>query len=268
MNYYINDANVTHFTSLLKSKMIENPDLMVIDEYLDFLISANKQLNYFAKGKISIEGDENRRNRVNQIVQNTKTPQILSYLVDDVLFPVVQNGEPADLIALYFKYVTDPKRIEALNKCLTAFERIKKGKPCPPFSFKDTNDHLVSLKELQGKYVYIDFWATWCGPCKGEIPHMQMLEDKFKGKNICFVSISVDKNSDIQAWKKMIAENKMGGFQLHLGENWPWLKNFMPGNISIPRFLLLDKNGDFISSNMSRPSDEQTAVTINGLPGL
>ena len=72
----------------------------------------------------------------------------------------------------------------------------------------------MALSDFQGKYVFIDVWATWCGPCKYEIPYLKELEQKYHGKNITFLSISVDRQKDKEKWKKMILKEGLGGIQL------------------------------------------------------
>lgn len=79
------------------------------------------------------------------------------------------------------------------------------------------------------------------------------------------MSLSVDKNKDIELWKQTIKKMGLGGIQLHLGENWEWLKNFMPASMSVPRFVLLDREGKIIDANMSRPSDKATAERFHKL---
>ena len=111
-------------------------------------------------------------------------------------------------------------------------------------------------------------WATWCGPCKGEMPSLLKLEEEFAGKDILFVSLSIDRNKDIDLWKKTIEEMGLGGIQLHLGENWDWLKIFMPSSMSVPRFVLLDREGKIINASMSRPSDKATAERFKQLLNL
>ena len=144
-------------------------------------------------------------------------------------------------------------------------ERIMPGNPCPDFTFRDINDRAVSLADLKGKYVYMDIWATWCGPCKWEMKFLPELEERLAGKDITFVSLSIDQNKDIKKWKQMVADMQLKGVQLHLGENWTWLKNFMPASLSVPRFILLDREGKIVTANMTRPSDKETLKKLESL---
>ena len=112
------------------------------------------------------------------------------------------------------------------------------GRPSPQFNYENHKGGTTSLSSLKGKYVYIDVWATWCAPCRGEIPHLQEIEEKYKDKNIVFVSISVDKEKDYDKWKQLVKDNKLGGIQLIADNNWE--SDFMKAYdvISIPRFIL------------------------------
>ena len=116
-------------------------------------------------------------------------------------------------------------------------KELKEGDQAPTFKYLDINGKEVSLSDLKGKYVYIDIWATWCGPCTGELPHLKELEKKMHGKKIVFVSISCDK--DKAAWEKMVKEKGLEGVQLHNGGDRAFMDAF--GVKYIPRFILLDK---------------------------
>ncbi len=103
--------------------------------------------------------------------------------------------------------------------------------------------------------------GDWCGPCKGELPYLQKLEKEYHRKPIHFVSISVDKN--LVAWEKMVKEKKLGGIQLHEGEN-PKFDFVEAYEIKgIPRFILLDKKGNIISADAPRPSSDEIRPLIN-----
>lgn len=140
-----------------------------------------------------------------------------------------------------------------------------KGMASPTFKgYENYKGGTTSLSDLKGKYVYIDVWATWCGPCIVEIPSLKELEEEFQGKNIQFVSISVDDarrsgGGDLevakQKWRAMIAEKEMGGIQLFSDNNFnsEFVKNYKIDGI--PRFILIDPNGNIVDADAPRPSD-------------
>ncbi len=140
------------------------------------------------------------------------------------------------------------------------------GQPSPKFvSYENYDGSTTSLDDLKGKYVYIDVWATWCGPCKAEIPFLKEVEEKYHDKNITFVSISTDKQKDKQKWKDMIKEKELGGIQLITDNDFN--TSFISGfKISgIPRFILLDPNGNIVQANAPRPSDKKLIELFDSL---
>ena len=139
------------------------------------------------------------------------------------------------------------------------------GKPSPSFDYENYAGGKTKLEDLRGKYVYIDVWATWCGPCRAEIPHLQKVEEQYKGKNIQFVSISVDEMKNHDKWKQMVADKNLGGLQLFADNNW--MSSFMTayGINSIPRFILLDPQGNIVDPDAARPSDPALQEKLNGL---
>ncbi|MGY5355964.1 TlpA family protein disulfide reductase [Wenyingzhuangia sp. IMCC45467] len=142
---------------------------------------------------------------------------------------------------------------------------LKKGDLSPEFNnYENYKGGKTSLKDLRGYYVYIDIWATWCGPCKVEIPYLKELEGKFHKKNIKFVSISVDNQNAKDTWKKMIQEKEMGGIQLFANGDQEFTSAY---NVTgIPRFILLDTQGKVISANAPRPSSNEINNLLRSLP--
>ncbi len=110
-----------------------------------------------------------------------------------------------------------------INADLAMKRDLPKGAPSPSFvDYENYNGGKTSLADLKGKYVYVDVWATWCGPCKAEIPSLKKIEKKYHGKNIAFVSISIDDDRSHggswekanEDWKKMVEEKELGGIQI------------------------------------------------------
>lgn len=129
----------------------------------------------------------------------------------------------------------------------------KEGEPAIDFNYPDIEGNEISLTSFKGKLVYVDVWATWCGPCKAEIPSLQKLETDYHGKDITFMSVSVD--TDKEDWEKMVAEKELGGVQLW-ADGWSKItKDY--AIFGIPRFLLFDAKGNVISTNAPRPSSDE-----------
>ena len=128
----------------------------------------------------------------------------------------------------------------------------KEGEPAIDFNYPDIEGNEFSLSSFKGDLVYVDVWATWCGPCKAEIPSLQKLESDYHGKDITFMSVSVD--TDKEAWQKMVAEKELGGVQLW-ADGWSKITNDY-AIFGIPRFMLFDSEGNVISTNAPRPSSD------------
>jgi thiol-disulfide isomerase/thioredoxin len=136
------------------------------------------------------------------------------------------------------------------------------GTKAPDITLTDRDGKKRQLLDIvKGKLTYIDVWATWCGPCKREIPFLAKLVEKYKDNDkIQFISISVDENVD--AWKKMIETDKPAWQQYNInGEvNAEFSKQW--GITGIPRFIMIDGNGNIVASDATRPSDDATSKSI------
>ena len=142
---------------------------------------------------------------------------------------------------------------------------VKPGSIAPYFAFEDINGDSVSMTSLKGKYIYIDVWATWCSPCKREIPYLQKLESDFHDKKISFISISVDQNKT--AWENMVKSKGLKGIQVYAPPKQAKLFKDQYLISGIPRFILLDKEGRIINANAPRPSSNIRDV-LSSLEGI
>ena len=135
--------------------------------------------------------------------------------------------------------------------------------------FVDYENHAggtTSLSDFKGKYVYIDVWATWCGPCKREIPHLKEFEKKYHGKNIEFVSISVDQQKDYDKWKKMVTDLELTGVQLYSNDDKKFKEAYAIGGI--PRFIFINPKGHIVSAQAPRPSEDEKLIALFDKVGL
>ena len=126
--------------------------------------------------------------------------------------------------------------------------------------------------------MYFDIWATWCAPCKVEIPFLKEIEKKYHGKNIEFVSISVDDGRGYRAatreeaaaaskdgWKQMIVDMELGGTQLFSDKAWQsdFIVNYQIQGI--PRYILVDPDGNIVTADAPRPSSDKLIELFNEL---
>ena len=124
------------------------------------------------------------------------------------------------------------------------------GSPFPEgVKLVDVNGNAVDMSQFKGKYIYIDLWASWCGPCCKEVPFLKKIEKELKNKDVVFVSVSSDK--DERAWKNKMVELDMHGNQfLDQGDTLCDALNVK----GIPFFVIYDKNGNLYTYGAMRPS--------------
>ena len=162
------------------------------------------------------------------------------------------------------KNVTDEKVKEAAKKAYDVATKLTSGSPSPKFSnYENFNGGTTSLEDFKGKVTYIDIWATWCLSCRGEIPALKELEKKFHGKDVAFVSISIDQNKD--EWKEFVKSEDLKGVQL-FAEN-AFESQFIQdyGIRQIPTFIIIDKEGKIVNADAPRPSSDEITGLLEGL---
>jgi thiol-disulfide isomerase/thioredoxin len=147
-----------------------------------------------------------------------------------------------------------------LNKKL----ELAKGKPAHNFTCYDINDKEVHLSDFKGKVVYLDFWATWCNPCKQEKPHFVKLSTQYQNKGIVFISLSLDDPNKFEEWKKMTQNEKsIVHLRTHAGWDPEFIEKFQV--TSIPTFMLIDAEGNFIDASAPRPSSNEIVPILDQL---
>jgi thiol-disulfide isomerase/thioredoxin len=99
----------------------------------------------------------------------------------------------------------DPNRQRAL--LFISQPEMARARMAPPFAVTTLDGQHISLDDLKGKVVLIDFWATWCGPCREALPHIQEIAKKFQGQPLVILSVSLD--SQESKWKEFVAKNHM-----------------------------------------------------------
>lgn len=210
-----------------------------------------------------------RQNRIKLLSQIIPNKHIRNSIISDIV--IYDLKEVKDPESYYNDFLTcytgnDEKVKEKAADAYLRLTRLKKGTPSPRFNdYINYSGGKNALKDYLGKFVFIDIWATWCGNCWNEFPYIRKLEEKYKEKNIVFISISIDK--DKEAWAKTIAEKKLPGVQLlaHSSDD-SFLKEYAV--YGVPRYILLDKEGKIINYSTPWPSEEEAIAALLEKAGL
>ena len=132
------------------------------------------------------------------------------------------------------------------------------GKPAPDFSLPDANGKEVKLSSFKGKYVLVDFWASWCMPCRAENPNVVSAYNKFKDKNFAILGVSLDNPGEKDKWLDAVRKDNLTWTQVSDLKGWESivvpLYDF--GQVGIPYNILVDPEGIVIAERLQGPALE------------
>ena len=206
--------------------------------------------SYFVSGLSS--GDLKTLELYNEDLMEMQKKSIVNTLKRGISF---YNMEKLDVYyQTIVKLAPNDKGFDRMKKKYDRIKNLKKGSPSPSFNYPDTSGENISLESLKGKLVYVDVWATWCGPCKAQIPFLKQLEEKYREEDIAFVSLSIDQLKNISKWKDMIVDKELEGIQIIADK--AWRSKFVTDYVieGIPRFILIDKDGNLMDPMAPRPA--------------
>ncbi|MDR1502084.1 MAG: TlpA family protein disulfide reductase [Prevotella sp.] len=164
----------------------------------------------------------------------------------------------------YGKIIVTDSQKKRMSDIELSLHKNVAGEEAIDFRFPDVTGKEFALSDFKGKVLYIDVWATWCGPCRKEFPAMKELEKQYhNNKDIVFVGVNVDISKDIQKWKDFLEKEQLPGIQIFAGDkaNAELMK---PYKISgIPRFILIGKDGKLVMADAPRPSSPEIKAALD-----
>lgn len=258
---------------VLDEKLMENPSYLNFVKYIYPLF-----LNYKKKYEKNLldsilSTEENTKITLDEITKNY-TGNMRGTAVSATLLSAVKKtkGTPISkaLVERYLAQYCSPADQKIVMEAYIKMHNLTTGQIPPSFVLKDLNGKDITLKDFAGKVVYMDFWASWCTPCRAEMKNgAPKLHEKFKdNKDVVFLYISID--SQVADWKKAIADDKIEGVhglsQATAGVQSPAAKAF--DILGIPRYVIIGKDGKIFDNDAPRPSQDITVSKINEALGI
>jgi len=222
--------------------------------------------NYSMFAVASTPGKMTNLERLKAFVESFNNDELKGYLgVENAKRFKQYDGEFLAYKKFITPYMVNEFQKDVFTKHEISIRNFDKGSPAFDFAGTDINGKEHRLSDYKGTVVYVDLWATWCGPCKAEIPALKVLEKKFHDQTVTFMSVSLDDNKSHDKWKKFVNDEQLTGVQLIVDKAFD-SDLAMAYNVgAIPRFMLFDKEGNIFNINTVRPSDDKIEGIINEL---
>jgi len=178
---------------------------------------------------------------------------------------LIVNRYPVTLIKPMYEALSwEVKNSRAGLYCLKEIEtrsKLTAGNYLPNFQTDDIKNKLISLSDFRDKYVLIDFWASWCAPCREAIPHLKEVYNQYHSKGFEIIAVSLDRNKE--QWKKAIQADSTSNW-VHVLRSGEMESIFKPIQ-AIPQQILLDQTGKIVWSSLDDNTSTWTATLVNQL---
>lgn len=175
-----------------------------------------------------------------------------------VVHSALNFGDFKEATAMYEEFMDiseDEQLREVVQETYEAAHILAPGKPAPEFTLTDINGEEVSLNDFLGQVVYLDFWASWCGPCMQQVPYAKELKERMADQeDLVFLYISVD--TDESAWRRTVDQHDIQGVHL----NVPGFDHPVPASYNlrgVPTFYLIGRDGHIADNRPPRPNNER-----------
>ncbi len=241
---------------------ISNDDYLIAEDYTSWVVPLyyeyRNKLNKL-EDSVAVQRADYSLQLINELFTGKVRAYYLQYAVNKSLgktTSIEELNSSKKLTQPLYDAISNAAVKQAIAKSYAERElqlmELQIGKTAPPFSLPDDRGKIHQLADFRGKVLYIDLWASWCAPCREEMPNFKKLKDKFKNNDkVAFMGIAVlDGEKD---WRKALAEEKPEWLQLY-DTSSAVAKSYVAA--AIPKYILIDKNGKVVNLNAPGPGDK------------
>ena len=239
-----NDQSQVIYKKMMKFQE-ENQQKMMMAQQTQDTAAVNSLMNDFNK----FQDDMNNQSKT--FIEKNPDAFISVLLLENFL---MRNHLTTAEVKGYYekldKSIIDTKSGKNIKKMLDATSSVEIGSVAPDFSAPSPDGKMISLKESMGKVTLIDFWASWCGPCRQENPNVVAMYNELHEKGLNIIGVSLDKEGDTQKWKDAIAKDGLTWNHISNLKHWkePIAEQY---NVkSIPATFLLDASGKIVARDL------------------
>ncbi|MCO4294217.1 AhpC/TSA family protein [Solitalea sp. MAHUQ-68] len=183
------------------------------------------------------------------------TAHVTSLTTPYLILHYVSEPDPRVYVPLYNQFSPEVKQSKygkELKKRLDILATVAVGQHAPNFRAQTPTGEMLSLKDVvvKSKVTVIDFWASWCGPCRAENPNLVKVYEKYHSQGLNIISVSLDKTTGADAWKKAIADDKLSWNHISDLKFWDSDIAKLYGITAIPQLVLVDAEGKIVAKNL------------------
>jgi peroxiredoxin len=192
--------------------------------------------------------DQQKTIFINDYIKSNPDSYISAYLFSNEYYYSSDMAELETLLALFDENKLESKHLNAIRARIKDLEKTAVGTIISEFELPDSEGNIVNIKDFEGQYVLIDFWASWCGPCRQENPNVVNAFKKYKSHNFTILGVSLDK--DKEKWLNAIKKDNLTWTHISDLNGWENKVSQHFGVKSIPFSILINPEGKILAKNL------------------